>query len=137
MLSININTSEFVCGDMNCAGTDQHAVENTLDLVFSSVNISQFVDSPTCGEDLLDVLACSTDPPWVKEVRIDDGGNVFDHRLVRADLAVGNVGLRLLINFDPLRILIMRYLSRVSDYYYCSLPRLNLLRLSLNRCFRL
>lgn len=60
-----------------------------MDTVFSSINLTQLIDTPTRGGSLLDVLACSTDPPWVTGVCVDDGGNVSDHRLLKADLAVG------------------------------------------------
>jgi exonuclease III len=78
----------IVCGDLNCAGETPSTVDDKLTSVFDAVNMVQMVTSPTRGDNLLDVLACSIDRQLVRGVAVDDNGGISDHRLVKAHMSV-------------------------------------------------
>jgi hypothetical protein len=48
--------------------------------------MTQFVDSPTKGDNLLDVIA-SVDSSAIKGVSVNDGGRLSDHQLIVVKLA--------------------------------------------------
>ena len=54
--------------------------------MFESFGMTQFVNSPTRGDNLLDVIA-SVDPSAIKGVSVNDGGRLSDHQLIVAKLA--------------------------------------------------
>lgn len=78
----------IVCGDLNCHGCDPNTVDDRLVSLFDAMNIKQYVQCPTRGNRLLDVLACSDDQ-LIRDVIVDDAGNVSDHRLIKGRLQVG------------------------------------------------
>ena len=78
----------IVCGDLNCSGETPSTVDDKLMSVFDAVNMVQIVTSPTRGDNLLDVLACSIDRQLVRGVAVDDNGGISDHRLVKAHMSV-------------------------------------------------
>jgi len=82
----------LVCGDLNCPGSDAVSTSSELADVFDVLGLKQHVTSPTRSnpEHLLDVLA--TDPSLaVREVRVDEAGQISDHRLVVATITVDSL----------------------------------------------
>ena len=49
--------------------------------------MTQFVNSPTTGDNLLDVIV-SVDLSAIKGVSVNDGGRLSDHQLIAAKLAL-------------------------------------------------
>jgi endonuclease/exonuclease/phosphatase family metal-dependent hydrolase len=74
----------ILCGDFNCPGVDGRISEK-LDDVLVSCGLQQLVQQPTCGENLLDIIAVS-DPAIINHIRIVDSAAVSDHSLVVATL---------------------------------------------------
>ena len=83
VLMTSSNQVIVVCGALNCHGDDPNSIDDRLAAVFDAMNMKQYVDCPTRENRLLDVLACSDDQ-LIRDVTVDDAGNVSDHRLITA-----------------------------------------------------
>ena len=70
---------------MNCAGTDAHNIDDDLQSVFDSFGSTQHVNTPTRGDNLLNIIV-TEDPLAVSGLSVDDAGLVSHHRLVLAKL---------------------------------------------------
>ena len=70
---------------MNCPGSDCNRVDDDLTSLFDSFGLNQHVNTPTRGNNLLDVLA-TEDRVAVSGVAVDDVGLISDHRMVYAKL---------------------------------------------------
>ena len=46
-----------MCGDMNCPGSDCNGADDDLTSLFDSFGFNQHANTPTRGDNLLDVLA--------------------------------------------------------------------------------
>jgi len=79
----------IVCGDLNCAGDNPFTVDTRLTSVFDAANMVQLVTSPTRENNLLDVIACAADRRLVRDVMVDENGEISDHRLLKARLSLG------------------------------------------------
>ena len=75
-----------IIGDLNAPGADGSHIDDELATLFESFGMTQFVNSPTRGDNLLDVIA-SVDPSAIKGVSVNDGGRLSDHQLIVAKLA--------------------------------------------------
>ena len=80
------NDQFVLCGDVNCPGVDGTCVDNSLASMLDSLGLDQLVTSPTCDDNLMDILATDTSES-LSDVEIDDAGCISDHRLVHANLA--------------------------------------------------
>jgi len=76
-----------ICGDLNCPGPDSMSTDPDLAAVFDSFDLTQHVSSPTRNNNLLDVLAAEP-AVGVHDIRVDDAGQLSDHRLVAGMLSV-------------------------------------------------
>ena len=76
-----------ICGDVNCPGRDSTSTDPDLAAVFDSFDLTQHVSSPTRNNNLLDVLAAEP-AVGVHDVRVDDAGQLSDHRLVAGMVSV-------------------------------------------------
>jgi len=86
-LSVDCNDNIILCGDLNCPGVDSTHVDDRLERALDALDLTQFVNSATRGDNLLDVLASSTST-LVSGVKVDDAGLLSDHRLVSANLTI-------------------------------------------------
>jgi hypothetical protein len=69
--------------DLNCQNDDSNPISDHLAAVFDPMNVKEFVHGPARENRLLDVLACSNDC-LIRDVTIDDAGNVSEHCLITA-----------------------------------------------------
>jgi len=84
-LSVDCSDNIILCGDLNCLGVDSTHVDDRLERALDALDLTQFVNSATRGDNLLDVLASSSST-LVSGVKVDDAGLLSDHRLVTANL---------------------------------------------------
>jgi len=75
-----------IIGDLNAPGVDGSHINDELATLFESFGMTQFVDSPTRGDNLLDVIA-SSNPSAIEGVSVNDVGRLSDHQLIVAKLA--------------------------------------------------
>jgi len=75
-----------IIGDLNAPRVDGSHIDDEPATLFESFSMTQFVDSPTRGENLLDVIA-SSDPSAIEGFSVNDGGRLSDHQLIVAKLA--------------------------------------------------
>jgi len=78
----------LLCGDVNCSGNNKSLLDSHLEKALEELNLTQFVNSPTHGNNLLDILA-SSDSSLVSTVTVDDAGRISDHRLITANITTG------------------------------------------------
>ena len=64
---------------------DGSHIDGELATLFESFGMKQFVNSPTRGDSLLDVIA-SVDSSVITGVSVNDGGRLSDHQLIVAKL---------------------------------------------------
>ena len=57
LVGADSNASILLCGDMNCLGSDCNRADDDLTSLFDSFGLNQHVNTPTRGDNLLDVLA--------------------------------------------------------------------------------
>src|SRR6218665_533836 len=70
----------LLCGDLNCADS-QGRINDTLTDIFNACGLRQYVEVPTRGDNILDVLAAD-DRTTVNDTRVSDAGLVSDHKLI-------------------------------------------------------
>src|SRR6218665_2354709 len=70
----------LLCGDLNCADS-QGRINDTLTNIFNAYSLRQYVEVPTRGDSILDVLAAD-DRTTVKDTGVSDAGLVSDHKLI-------------------------------------------------------
>jgi hypothetical protein len=70
-----------IIGDLNAPGVDGLHIDDELATLFESRGMTQFVNSPTRDDNLLDVIA-SADSSAMKGVAVNDGGRMSDHQLI-------------------------------------------------------
>ena len=73
-----------IIGDLNAPGADGSHIDD--ESLFESFGMTQFINSPTRGDNLLDVIA-SVEPSAIEGVSVNDGGRLSDHQLIVAKLA--------------------------------------------------
>ena len=78
-LGINLNrwigtTDRIVlCGGLNCPGVDGSHTNKELEIVLDTFKLTQHINSPTCGDSLLDIIACE-DVTSMWNIRLDEAG---------------------------------------------------------------
>ena len=85
VISADMNAGLLLCGDMNCAGTDADNINDNLRSMFDTFGLTQHVNTPTWGDNLLDIIVIE-DSLAVSGLSINNAGLVSDHRLVLATL---------------------------------------------------
>ena len=82
------NVTTVVLGDFNCSGIDWHnstsGVMNELLFLDTIINLGfqQFVDKPTRGENILDIVLCN-DPMLISDIVISEPFSTSDHASLR------------------------------------------------------
>jgi len=70
----------LLCGDLNCPGSGGQ-INDMLTDTFNTYGLRQYVEVPTRGENILDVLAAD-DHTTVYDVQVSDAGLISDHKLI-------------------------------------------------------
>ena len=77
---VEADENVLLCGDLNCADS-QGRINKTLPDIFNTYGLRQYVEVPTRGNNILDVLAAD-DRTTVNNTRVSDAGLVSDHTLI-------------------------------------------------------
>ena len=85
LVGADSNANILLCGDINCPGSDCNRADVDLTSLFDSFGLNQHVNTPTRGDNLLDVLA-TEDRVAVFGVLANDVGLISDHRMIYAKL---------------------------------------------------
>src|SRR5579872_7424004 len=79
------NKTVLIVGDLNCSNIDWSNYTVTRDesqvlfyKTISDLGFSQFIDGPTRGENILDILLCN-DPQLISNVQINEPFSTSDH----------------------------------------------------------
>jgi len=80
MTIMSVSDHLLVCGDFNCSGSTSDTINPALVEVLD-MDMKQHIQSPTRGDNILDLLAADSSLS-VADVRMDNTGLVSDHRLV-------------------------------------------------------
>ena len=75
----------IVIGDLNAPGVDGLHIDDELTALLKSIGMTQFVNTPTRGDKLLDVIV-SVDSPAITGVSLNDCRRLSDHQLIVAKL---------------------------------------------------
>ena len=78
--SICLEAGERLCGDLNCADS-QGRINGTLTDICNAYSLCQYVEVPTRGDNILDVLAADN-RKTVNDTRMSDAGLVSDQKLI-------------------------------------------------------
>ena len=78
VISADTNARLLLCDDVNCAGTDADNIDDDLRSVLDSFGLTQHVNTPTRGNNLLDIIV-TEEPVAVSGLSVDDAGLVRDH----------------------------------------------------------
>ena len=74
----------LLCGDLNCPGSGGR-INDMLTDIFNTFGLHQYIEVPTRGENILDILAADA-RATVYDVQVSDAGLVSDHKLILCKL---------------------------------------------------
>ena len=80
-LYVDTNSNLLLLGDLNSPGSSLDTFSDALSTFLSSFNLTKLVYEPTCGKNLLDMVAAD-DPAAILDMKVDDCGLISDHRLI-------------------------------------------------------
>ena len=82
VISADTNAGLLLCGDVNCTGKDTVNIDNDLQSMVDSFGFTQLVNTPTRGDNILDIYRHRRSSCRFRFLSADDAGLVSHHRLV-------------------------------------------------------